>query len=136
MQGDFTKSERKRIRQLASLAWERELRGALGDIAAAIAEMENGTMPPFEVDNRIHKFHDGTSRDLYKQYSDSNPWIGVCRAYFEGILTNDDIADASDEIRHGIREFSASFAKLRERDAFPASAAAKDSAARANDENA
>ncbi len=114
MQGDFTKSERKKIRQLASLAWERELRVALLDIAAAVAEMKNGSMSPFDVDNRIHKFHDGTSRDLYKQYSDSSPWIGVCRAYFEGILTNDDIADASDAIRDGIREFSASFARLRE----------------------
>ena len=40
MQGDFTKSDRKRIRQLADLAWERGLRVELRKIAVAMEEME------------------------------------------------------------------------------------------------
>ena len=78
----------------------------------AIAEMEKNSLSPFDVNDSIHRFHNGASRDLYKQYSDSLPWWGVCRAYFDGVLADDDLVDASDEVRNGIREFAASLAKL------------------------
>ena len=57
-------------------------------------------------------FHNGASRDLYKQYSQSLPWAGVCRAYIDRVLTDDDLVDASDEIRNGIGSFVASIARL------------------------
>lgn len=112
MSGHLTKAEKKKVRQLAGIAWERELRLELRKIATAIEEMENDSLSPFEVSDSIHKFHNGASRDLYKQYSDSLPWWGVCRAYFDLVLTDDDLIDASDEIRNDIREFATSFAKL------------------------
>lgn len=112
MSGDLTKADKKKVRQLASIAWERELRHELRKIAEAIEEMENDSLSPFDVNNSIHKFHNGASRDLYNQYSDSLPWWGVCRAYFDRVLTDDDLVDAGDAVRNGIREFAASFAKL------------------------
>jgi hypothetical protein len=69
-------------------------------------------MTSFDVTDRIHRFHDGAARDLYKQFSNSLPWLAVCRAHLDGVLTNDDITDASGDIRDGIWEFAASFAKL------------------------
>ena len=86
MRSDFTKSEKKRIRQLADLAWDRGLRLELRKIAVAIEEMENGRLTPFDVTDRIHKFHDGAARDLYKQFSSSLPWLAVCRAHLDGDL--------------------------------------------------
>ena len=74
MRGDLTKADKKRVRQLADITWERELRCELRKIAAAIQEMENSSLSPFEVNESIHSFHNGASRDLYKQYSDSLPW--------------------------------------------------------------
>ena len=118
MQGDFTKSDRKRIRQIADLAWERGLRIELRKIAVAMEEMESGRLTPFDVTDHIHRFHDGASRDLYNQFSSSLPWLAVCRAYFDGVLTDDDITNASGDIQADIREFAASLAKLaREREA-------------------
>ena len=117
MSGDLTKADKKKVRQLASIAWERELRIELRKIGVAIEEMESGRLTPFDITERIHKFHDGASRDLYKQFSGSLPWLEVCRAHFDGVLTDDDITDASGDIRDGIREFAASVAKLaRERE--------------------
>ena len=110
--GDLTKAERKQIRRLAGIAWERELRDELRKIATAIHEMENDTLTPFDVNDSIHRFHNGASRDLYRQYSDSLPWLGVCRAYIDRVLSDDDLLNTSDEVRNGIREFAASFAKL------------------------
>lgn len=112
MSGDLTKADKKRVRQLAGIAWERELRHEICGIAAAINEMDNGSLSPFDVNDRIHKFHNGASRDLYIQYSESLPWLGVSRAYFDGVLTDDDLVGASDEVRTGIAEFAASFARL------------------------
>ena len=112
MSGDLTRADKKKVRQLAGIAWERELRSELLGIAAAINEMENGLLSPFDVNDRIHKFHDGASRDLYKQYSQSLPWSGVCHAYIDGVLTDDDLVDASDEIRDGIGVLAASIARL------------------------
>ena len=66
----------------------------------------------FPVNDRIHEFHNGASRDLYRQYSESLPWLGVSRAFFDRVLTDDDLMDTSDEVRAGITEFAASFAKL------------------------
>ena len=112
MSGDLTKADKKKVRQLAGIAWERELRSEILGIAAAINEMENGLLSPFDVNDRIHKFHNGASRDLFKQYSQSLPWSGVCRAYIDRVLTDDDLVDASDEIRDGIGVFAASIARL------------------------
>ena len=112
MSGDLTKADKRKVRQLAGIAWERELRDEIRGIAAAINEMENGSLSPFDVNERIHKFHNGASRDLYKQYSESVPWLGVSRAFFDRVLTDEDLLDASDEVRKGIAEFAASFAKL------------------------
>ena len=112
MSGDLTKADKKKVRQLAGIAWERELRDELRGIAAAINEMENGSLSTFDVNDRIHKFHNGASRDLYRQYSESLPWLGVCLAFIDRVLNDDDLVDASDEIRRGIAEYVASFAKL------------------------
>ena len=112
MSGDLTKADKRKVRQLAGIAWERELRNELRQIAAAIEDMENGSLSPFDVNDHIHKFHNGASRDLYNQYSQSRPWLGVCRAYFDRVLTDDDLVDASDEVRKGIGDFAASFARL------------------------
>jgi len=110
--GDLTRADKKKVRQLADIAWERELRDEIRGIAAAINEMENGSLSPFDVNDRIHKFHSGASWDLYRQYSESLPWLAVSRAFLDRILTDDDLLDASDEVRTGIAEFAASFAKL------------------------
>ncbi len=86
VQGDFTKSEKKRICQLGDLAWYRGQRLELRNIAVAIEEMESGRLTPFDVTERIHKVHDGAARDLDRQFSNALPWLAVCRAHLEGVL--------------------------------------------------
>ena len=113
---DFTKSERKTIRKLAALAWERQLRSELHKIAAAIADMDKEVLSPFEVNQKIHDFHNGVSRKLFRLYSDSQPWFSVCRAHYDRVLNDDDVMGASDNIRNGIREFAKNFAYFYELD--------------------
>lgn len=110
--GALSKADKRKVRQLAGIARERELGQELRKIASAIEEMDNGAVSPFEVTDSIHVFHDGSSRDLYRQYADALPWLGICRAYSDRVLMDEDLIDASDEVRNGIREYAASFAKL------------------------
>ena len=106
------KSDRKKIRQLADRAWESELRSAIVEIGKAIAEMEQGTVSPFDVDRQIHEYHNGTARDLYSLYSGGGPWMGICKAYYKGILSDEDLVELSEEVRCEMQGFSESLARL------------------------
>jgi len=106
------KSDRKKIRQLADLAWERELRSAIVEIGNAIVEMDRGTVSPFDVDEQIHEYHNGTARDLYRLYSGSGPWMGVCQAYHKGILSDEDLVELSEEVRCEMQDYPESLARL------------------------
>lgn len=64
----LTKSQVKEVRKLAGLAYERELAKAVGDLQAQFESWRRGEMDVFALNERIHQFHHGISRDLYKQY--------------------------------------------------------------------
>ncbi len=59
-----TKSERKLVRKLADVAWERQLRKALKDLAGVIAQMDAGVLSPFDANEAVHQFHNGISRSF------------------------------------------------------------------------
>ncbi len=104
-----TKSERKLVRKLAGIAWERQLQKALKDLAGVIAQMDAGILSPFDANEAVHQFHDGISRKLYNFYSSSDPWWAVCRAHYDGVLTDEDFAGASDNILNGLKQFAIRF---------------------------
>lgn len=105
MNSEFSKQDRRAIRNLADLAWERELRRELQTLSKTIHEMEGGSISPFEANDKIHRFHDGDSRRIFRQYSQPHPWLGICQAYADGVLTDDDIAACSQSIQERIRAF-------------------------------
>ncbi|MFN7292203.1 MAG: hypothetical protein ACK5T6_16570 [Pirellula sp.] len=103
---EFSKGDRNQIRQLASIAWERRLRDELLKIGVFISEMATGKLSPFEVNDCVHQFHNGISRELFNLYSASDPWFAVCRAHNDGVLTDEDFINASDLMRAGMRRFA------------------------------
>ncbi len=74
-----------------------------------IAQMDAGVLSPFDANEAVHQFHNGISRKLYNLYSDSDPWLAVCRAHFDGVLTDEDFAGASDNILDGLKQFAVRF---------------------------
>ena len=109
MQPDFNKSETRHVQKLAGVAWERRLRDEILAVGEAIREMEADKLCPHEVNEIIHRFHNGPSRDLYLQFNDSLPWLALCRAHFDDVITDDDLTHTSDKVRDGIAEFAALF---------------------------
>jgi hypothetical protein len=69
MSGDYSKAVKRRIRELAALAHERKLARALTQLEGDFAQWRQGAIDAFEVSDRIHRFHDGVARELWKHYS-------------------------------------------------------------------
>jgi len=62
---NFTRTERKTLRQLASEAHARELDEALRDLASAFTDWKAQRIDGFTLAQSIHEFHDGIARDLW-----------------------------------------------------------------------
>lgn len=62
----LSKNEKKHLRQLSELAYEKELSFYLDDLRSRFDEWKNGKLDVWELSDVIHKFHDGKSRELYK----------------------------------------------------------------------
>ena len=116
MDTDFTKSERRRVRELAALAWDRQLRSELAKIGDAINAMTEQLSSPHDVNDLIHDFHNGISRELFDRFNGNKLWFPVCHAHQDGVLTDDDIACDSERIRNGINEFTANARMIAELD--------------------
>lgn len=87
-----TKANRRRLRELAGVAYTRELGTELSKVEEDFARWRRGEINPFELSDRIHRFHNGISRDLYVTYRDLSPHLSVARAVAYGILERTEIS--------------------------------------------
>jgi hypothetical protein len=68
------------LRELAAAAHEEELRRALLPVAAAFEEWRSGQLGSGELTERIHEFHQGPARELYKRYNSGPLEFAVAQA--------------------------------------------------------
>jgi len=87
----FTKKEKSLLRQLAGQAWEAELNAELGRLYECFVAWRENATNPFELSDEIHRFHDGTARDLYKRYTFLDPDTAVARALAMGLFPESDV---------------------------------------------
>ena len=66
---DLSKAARRAIRELSGVAYERELAGELAKLRIKFDAWTAGEITPFELEQAIHEFHDGVSRQLFNRYS-------------------------------------------------------------------
>ena len=86
-----TKANRLKLRELAGVAYSRELGTELAKVEKEFVRWRSGEIDPFELSDRIHQFHDGVSRDLYVAYRDLSPHHSVARAVAHQILERAEI---------------------------------------------
>jgi Ca2+-binding EF-hand superfamily protein len=87
----FTRRERREIRKLSMKAYEQELAQELSQLEEQFAVWREGNIDSFELSNIIHEFHNGVSRELYKQYMNVSPHLMVAYALVEGILSEEEV---------------------------------------------
>ncbi|HYK05765.1 MAG TPA: hypothetical protein VE974_28725 [Thermoanaerobaculia bacterium] len=85
-----SKALKRAIRQLADIAYERELASALEALHQQFSSWRNGELDPFELTDAIHRFHNGIARDLYKQYASG----GILEAAVAGAIIRGTISAA------------------------------------------
>ena len=91
---DLSKMARRAIRELAGLAYERELAGELTKLRAAFDAWMAGQMTPFELEQVVHQFHDGVSRQLYNRYSSGSTLPhAVAAAVLRGTISVNEIPE-------------------------------------------
>ncbi len=85
---ELNKKQKKHIREMAGVAYEREMTAALDELFEYYHKWKKGELNPFDVSEAIHKFHNGISRDLYKQYAmvGDRPDMAIVIALAHGVL--------------------------------------------------
>jgi hypothetical protein len=95
---DQPKALKRAIRQLADMAYERELASALEALHQQFGSWRNGETGPFELSDAIHRFHNGIARDLYNRYSSGGILDGVVAgAIMRGTISAAEIPEVARE---------------------------------------
>jgi len=89
----ITKKMRKQLRELAWTAYKREMDLALNELYDQFPNWKDKKITEFDMNELIHKFHDGISRDLWKHYvgcAGRDEFL-VADAFSRGILSDEEI---------------------------------------------
>ena len=94
---DMTKSQRRHLNELAGRAYECELSRAIDSVQQEIQKWKNNEISCWDVDQKIHSYHDEEARSLYKTYVMlKEPRVAVAQAIAKGIL---DITEVKEDCR-------------------------------------
>ena len=88
---ELTKAQRRRLREVALLAHERELSGALEELETDFKGWRNGEIDAFELKERIHAFHQGPARELWGVYDAMGAAPAVARALAYKVLDESEV---------------------------------------------
>jgi hypothetical protein len=89
----WTKKQRRELRELQGLAWERELSAALEDLEGDLCSWRKGHISPFELNDRIHRFHNGRSRELFNTYSGSLDTFWLEAVVARGVIEESEVSE-------------------------------------------
>lgn len=87
MNPEFTKAQRRRLRELGGIAYERDLSEELAKLESEFRRWRGGEIDAFALSEAIHRFHQGPSRELFSKYDHSNLDLAVAHAIHRGVLT-------------------------------------------------
>jgi hypothetical protein len=101
----LTKAQKRELRRLAATAHERELAVAVTALENEFNRWRRGEMDVFALNEQIHKYHDGVSRELYKRYVLGEPQWAVAFAVRRGVLQEKELTREMLSYIGGLVEF-------------------------------
>lgn len=95
MPNNPSKNLKKKLRQMAGIAYERELTTASEALLQEFQRWRNKEIDVFELNDRIHEFQHGISRELCNRYSGNEMIIAWCvaSALHRGILSREEVGE-------------------------------------------
>jgi len=88
---DLTKSQRRRLAELAGLAYQRDLDAELAKLEAEFQKWRAGELSGHDLSDLIHAFHQGPSRELFKAYDHRFREFAVASAIRRGVLSETEV---------------------------------------------
>ncbi len=93
MDRKFSKSERAKLRHLAAEAHARELSEALTKLFERFQSWGRDQLGAFDLNQDIHEFHNGVSRELYVRYVMGALALAVIGAISTGVLSPENVGE-------------------------------------------
>ena len=100
----LSKRQRKTLRELVKVAYERELKEHLRELSAGFDRWKSGEMSSGELSHLIHEFDRGPSRRMASYYNNLDPEIIVAQAIGLGRL---ELGEVPEELRERTRRGAA-----------------------------
>jgi len=84
----------KRMKELAQLAYERDLSRCIDVLHAQMNEWKDGKMTVWDIEQSIHEYHDKIARSLYRSYAMTDTFLAVAFGVAQGVISIDDIPES------------------------------------------
>ena len=104
---EFTKFERKTLRDLAGTVYEAEAHAYLEELEREFARWRSAEILSSELLAAIHEFHQGQSRELWSRYQSLKEPEIVARGVFLGYLAEKQVPEAIRQKLQPLLEFFA-----------------------------
>jgi hypothetical protein len=85
-----SKSVRKKLKELSGIAYQRDLDKALETLFTQFKKWNSKEIDCFALNEKIHKYHDGIARDLWKFYR-NDPGFIVAKSISDNTLSEKDV---------------------------------------------
>jgi len=106
---EITKSQKRQLRELVDIAYERDLSRCLNEVKNSFDKWENNEITAWDVNDKIHQFHNDIARELYNSYVGINdPIMSVAFGIRQGVI---DISEVNIQCVPIIEEILALFKK-------------------------
>ena len=79
------------MREWAEIAHDRDLSKSLRELRAEFDRWERGEINPFELNDLVHLFHQGTSREIWKRYQTRHLEPAIASAVVAGVLRKEEL---------------------------------------------
>ena len=79
------------MREWAGIAHDRDLRKALSDLRAQFDRWDRGEINAFALNALVHRFHQDTSREIWKRYATTRLEPAVASAVAAGVLRKEEL---------------------------------------------
>jgi hypothetical protein len=96
----LSKTQLREVRRLNGIAYERELAKAASDLQTQFESWRRGKSDVFALNEQIHQYHNGISRDLYKRYVMGEPTWNLATAINRKVIKE---AEVDSRIMENIR---------------------------------
>ena len=87
---EFTKAQRRKLRELGAIAYERDLSAELSKLETEFERWRASEIDAHELSDRIHGFHQGPARKLFSTYDHANRNFAVAHAIHRGLITEEE----------------------------------------------